>query len=70
MAIKDSRGVVCKVVRLGCQYMYRLNETGTLNRSVVNREQLINMVKRNYGLKGHVFAPTTITKSVTIEVQA
>lgn len=70
MAIKDCRGMVCKVVRLGCQYMYRLNETGTLNRTVVNREQLINMVKRNYGLKGHILAPSPVTKTVTTEVPA
>lgn len=70
MAIKDSRGVLCEVVRLGCKYMYRLNETGTLNRTVVNREQLINMVKRNYGLKGHILALSPVTKTVIIEVPA
>lgn len=70
MAIKDSRGVLCEVVRLGCKYMYRLNETGTLNRTVATRDQLINIVKRNYGLKGHILAPSTVTKIVTKEVPA
>jgi hypothetical protein len=37
---------------------------------VVTRDQLINIVKRNYGLKGHILAPSTVTKIVTKEVPA
>lgn len=68
MAIKDRRGVVCNVVKLRCGFMYRLNEVGTRNRTLLNREQLINMVKRNYGLKGHFSASLSVTEIVTTEV--